>query len=283
MSESPKVPVEVEMKEMSSYRKTRTASDRPQSDSSFASISSSSPASLPALVGDDGGPNIRPRGTEGEQQLDVKSGGGGEGELNSSDEKSLEEISAFAPEPQTSPPSTTSDETAIATGSTHSNHAVSPTSFTSLPDLLCASPNARHLNAISADLLHDAMHDHSPQPRKSISLGHRHRTNRVEDELGDSLDGVENCGSVGLDPDGIPSRWSEEDRRLAYVLRSYEARIVGLKQELLKVKAVLTAHVKEGMVRPGGSQDGGKGGVEEEEEAVTVGASIAEDNQVHVV
>jgi myotubularin-related protein 3/4 len=281
-SASPEVPAEVEMKEMSSYRNNRTSSDRPQSDSSFASVSSSSPASLPPLAGGDGGSKVKPCGVEGEQQLEVKTEGGGDEKLNSSDERSLEEMSPFAPEPHTSPPSTASDDTAIATGSTHSSHVVSPTSFASLPDLLCASPNARHLNAISADLLHDAMHDHSPQPRKSISLGHRHQTNRVEGEQGECTEACwdgESCSSVRLDADGIPSRWSEEDRRLAYILQSYEARIIGLRQELIKVKAELTARVKEGMVAPGGRQDGGKEGKEEEEEAVTVGASIAVDNQ----
>ena len=282
-SASPEVPAEVEMKEMSSYRNNRTSSDRPQSDSSFASVSSSSPASLPPLAGGDGGSKVKPCGVEGEQQLEVKTEGGGDEKLNSSDERSLEEMSPFAPEPHTSPPSTASDDTAIATGSTHSSHVVSPTSFASLPDLLCASPNARHLNAISADLLHDAMHDHSPQPRKSISLGRRHQTNRVEGEQRECTEACwdgESCSSVRLDADGIPSRWSEEDRRLAYILQSYEARIIGLRQELIKVKAELTARVKEGMVAPGGRQDGGKEGKEEEEEAVTVGTSIAVDNQV---
>ena len=95
---------------------------------------------------------------------------------------------------------------------------------------------------------------------------------------------TEGCsGGIRLDVDGMSSRCSEADRRLTWILQSYEARIVGLKQELVQVKAALVASVKEERKRLGKGDEGRKEGEEEEEEeAATTGTTIVENNQVHI-
>lgn len=308
MLPNPEIPVEVEMKEMLSYRKSRTASDRQLSDSSFASVSSSSPSSSPRTSGGEV-LKINPPRVDGEQQLEEGEGreGGGEEQRETEDTKmktdheslsveksagSQTSLSSTASNDTTtetgSTPHETSNNTPIVTGSTHGN-CIPPTSPTSLQDL-SVSPSTCHLNAMSTDLLHDAIHDHSPQQRKSISLnGVAHRgsktTSREVKGGGITID-IESsdggCGDrIGLDADGMSSRYNEVDRRLTYVLQCYETRIAGLRQELLKTKAALAAQARKGTVKPRGREDSGK--VEEEEEAATVGASIVEDNQVSLV
>lgn len=290
---------EFEMKEMVLYRNSRSTSNRPLSNSSFASVSSSSPSS-PRPPGENA---ENPSGVTGELgEREGNKGKNGACGANNTHEKLSSEALAVVPEAHTSPVSTASDNTAIetgstplktnnmpiVTGSTHGNHMSPIATPTSLPDL-SVSPNTRHLTALSTDLLHDAMHDHSPQQHKGISLNgvahrgkkmasHHAQSNQIVGEL-ELSGGFDN---IGLDDDGMISRYSDVDRRLVHILQSYKRRIAGLRQELLKTKAALAVCAKEGV----GTGDGGgrgEGGRVEEEEAATVGASVAEDNQVRRV
>ena len=295
--ESPQsaLPVEVEMREMS-FGRRRTTSDHVHSDSSFASVSSSSP-SPPQPPGENGGElKTRPPGIEGDQQREPGEGAVSEREEGERDEIAMtrlsEGMSALSSKLQSSPnlSSTTSDVTTIATGSPHSNHVSPTTNALTLPDL-STSP---HIAGLSSDLLHDAIHDHSPRQQQLVLHLPPSQLNGSGTHVGEMAGGANGGGgaesesagewscSVGLDVDGLSSRRSEADQRLMCILHSYEERIAGLKRELVRVKAALAACVREDGVKPGGREDGGKEG-EEEEEAATVGATIAEDNQVYII
>lgn len=275
---------EFEMKEMA--RNSHSASHRLHSDSSFASVSSSSPSSPRPPPGEN---EENPTGgTREQEEREDNKGENSMCDASTAHAKLSSEALALAPETHTSPASdNTTIETgsaplktnnvAIVTGSTHSNR-ISPTATpTSLPDL---SPKTRHLTALSTDLLHDAIHDHSP---KLNGVAHRGKKipscHAKNDQIIAELELSDSCENIGLDSDGMISRYGDVDRRLVHILQSYKRRIAGLRQELLETKAALAACAKEGV----GPLDGGvrgEGGIVEDEEAATVGASIVEDNQV---
>ena len=291
------------------FRKNGLASEHPLSDSSFASVSSSPSPHTPRKNKEGG--EFQTPGADGERQQDGE--GEDDGEREGEEQREAEDgekspaglggeavaeedASSAPPETQTSPASTTSSSTTIATGSaplqpnnnnnnitvaTGSAHHDIPT--TSLPE----SPNRRQLNTMDTDLLHDAMHDHSPQQRRlkraSVNgVAHRGRKStdsvRERDEMIDRVDSRGGLGSVGLDEDGLSSRSSEADRRLTYILRSYAARIADLRRELFEAKAAaVAARGREGREGTREKEEGER--VMVEEEATTVGISLGE-NQV---
>ena len=287
------LPDEVEMKEVAGNGSTAVHGGRRRhsSNSSFASVSSSSPTSPlppPPLEGTEmGGSEI------------TSSGGlvGPEDEVMRQTGQTvlLEDNSPPAP----ASPSNQSHDITIETGSTHTNHIPPPphTSHSQVSEQLPTTPSPpfpatvhTHLlhNSMTSDLLHDAIHDHSPQQRESFLNGALHISGRSSLPLA-TLGGVtgsdverEVWAGVRVDRDGLVSRVVEQDWRLLRVMESYEARIAGLRQELVEVKAVLRECVREGergkrrrRGRGSGEEEG-----EEEEEAATTGASVLEDNQV---
>ena len=284
------LPDEVEMKEVAGNGSTAVHGGRRRhsSNSSFASVSSSSPTSPlppPPLGGTEmGGSEI------------TSSGGlvGPEDEVMRH-KVLLEDISPPTP----ASPSNQSHDIIIETDSTHTNHIPPPphTSCSQVSEQLPTTPSPlfppaihTHLlhNSVTSDLLHDAIHDHSPQQRESFLNGALHISGRSSLPLA-MLGGVtgsdverEVWAGVRVDRDGLVSRIVEQDWRLLRVMESYETRIAGLRQELVEVKAALRERVREGergkrrrRGRGSGEEEG-----EEEEEAATTGASVLEDNQV---
>lgn len=287
------LPDKVEMKEVTGNGSTAVHSGRRRhsSNSSFATVSSSSPTSpLPPPPQE---------GTEMRGSEITSSGGlvGPEDEVvrQTGQTVLLEDISPPAP----ASPSNQSHDIIIETGSTHTNHIPPPphTWRSQVSEQLAATPSPpfpaavhAHLlhNSVTSDLLHDAIHNHSPQQRESFLNGALHISSRSSLPLA-TLGGVtgsdierEVWSGVRVDHDGLVSRVVEQDWRLLRVMESYETRIAGLRQELVEVKAALRECAREGergkrrrRERGSGEEEG-----EEEEEAATTGASVLEDNQV---
>ena len=282
----PVLPVEVEMKEMVNVVSPSATRNR-HSDSSFASVSSSPSPSSP-LPPPPGEPDICPPGAlEGEEE-----------ERSSKERESLkqtnEKLSSVDLPAQVSPGS--SQNTPIATGSTHTNHVAPPPLMSHPPapesplttsPLPPALPHRNH-RRLNSDLLHDAIHDQSPRQRGTFLNGARHISSRTHTltETG-TVEGCvvldrdgERWSGVRLESDGLVGRATEADWRLTRVLESYEKRVAELKREIVEVRSALRECVREGGRRR--RRESREERAVEEEEAATAGVSALEDNQVCV-
>ena len=272
------LPNEVEMKEMAGNSSSTSAPrHRGHSDSSFASVSSSSPGSPPPPPegGERGSEICTPRDPQTETTL-------AEERERVCHESLLEDISPLPP-----PLSVTSHDITIETDSTHTNHVAPPPQTEKLPVPTNKTPRHHHYTYTS-DLLHDAIHDQSPQQRDSFLNRAPHpslprATKGAVNGLLNMADEKEIWSGVKIDSDGMTSRVREVDWRLLHVLRIYEATIAGLRREVVEMKVALRECVREGergrRRRRGRSGGRGEEG-EEEEETTTAGASALEDNQV---
>ena len=271
------LPKEVEMKEIAGA----TVRGRGHSDSSFASVSSSS-SPVPPLEGAERGADINTTTGDHEGTEETRSMEDKDAVTQPCHENLREDLSL-------PPPCDVSHDVTIETDSTHTNHIAPPPLLSrshtaELPLVsrpLSANPHTHLFTSVSSDLLHDAIHDHSPrqQHRESFLNGAHHIVGRSSLPLAATRGAVdeEMWPGVRIDSDGITSRVREEDWRLLRVLQCYEARIAGLSRQLVEMKMALRECVREG---ERGSGRRGEEHKEEEEETATTGASVLEDNQV---
>ena len=275
------VPNEVEMKEMAGA----TTRSRGHSDSSFASVSSSS-SPAPPLEGAERGAEIKttPGGHEGTEE--TRSMEDKDAVTQPVHENLHEDMSL-------PPPCDVSHDITIETDSAHNNHIAPPPLLScshtaELPLVshpLPANAHTHLFTSVSSDLLHDAIHDHSPRQQHGESFlnGAHHIVGHSSLPLATTHGAVdeEMWSGVRIDSDGITSRVREEDWRLLRVLQCYEARIAGLSRQLVEMKMALRECVREGeRGRRGSRRRGEEHEEEEEEETATTGTSVLEDNQV---
>ena len=186
--------------------------------------------------------------------------------------------------PPTMPSETPSHTFPPTTSSLSSSSTLTTTSMTQAPfaqnpaDL----PNAQSLNTMDTmdtSLLHDAMHDHSPQLQHTLlqavngiehSATHRHREGAMGGRRGRSA----LSEKWGLDLDGLSRTCCEADQRLSDILGGYEVKIADLRHQLALAKAAAAAAVA------WSSGNEGKGGREEEEEGGETGKEEMERNGV---
>ncbi|CAI7995962.1 Myotubularin-related protein 3 [Geodia barretti] len=221
------LPKEVEMKEIAGA----TVRGRGHSDSSFASVSSSS-SPVPPLEGAERGADINTtpgdhEGTEETRSMEDKDA------VTQPGHENVREDLSFPP------PCDVSHDVTIETDSTHTNHIAPPPLLSrshtaELPLVsrpLSANPHTHLFTSVTSDLLHDAIHDHSPRQQHGESFlnGAHHIVGRSSLPLAATRGAVdeEMWPGVRIDSDGITSRVREEDWRLLRVLQCYEARIAG--------------------------------------------------------